>query len=317
MKLKFKNKFFPFASGISWEIDQGKYVVPKIDGETWKSVLSNKDLHIVVFGGLLESFFSFSYAEALSSLEPDKDLYWIGDDKYKCLLKVNGLCKPGQSGLTKTDLEKYPVPLFFDKEDNAYFNVLHDYKTKLSYWGQHPKENKLPILKQIYNNLMIPWNNYIPKTRSLDFSFYNHISIKNKLSHKTILIIHDEEDNALNWNKHNIREFAFLVGKHGFKVCVATHHSGMFYDSKVIAIEYDILKILQLITKSWMVLSSKIDWLFIAMMISNAHIVSKHQDGIYNLFDNAEFIGATNVIFTDKTWMSPMDVCAICAEEEK
>ena len=59
-----------------------------------------------------------------------------------------------------------------------------------------------------------------------------------------------------------------------------------------------------------MILSDSIDDLLVGMMISNAIIGASHQDG--ELYRDAEFIGAENVIFTDSGKLSPVDVHAMC-----
>jgi hypothetical protein len=98
----------------------------------------------------------------------------------------------------------------------------------------------------------------------------------------------------------------------GVRVVLCTNRPGLFHGSNVCVAPSDPITILNLLIRAWMVLSRDVDWHIITMLESDAHIVSKHTDNELNLFSNAEFIGAENVISTDSEWYSPMDVYKIC-----
>jgi len=187
---KVKTRFFPFSPGIPWLIDSYLYIIPKIDFETWKTVISNRNIVITVFGGLLESLFSLCVAEAVNSFDPNHKIQWIGKEEYFPLLRYQGICKPSPINLTQKILKKYPVPLFLDNEDNAYFNILHNYKIKTTYHGKYPYTVKLPVLEQLSRNILIPWNGYLPKLRNLGNDFTDNL-YKNRIksTSKVITII--------------------------------------------------------------------------------------------------------------------------------
>jgi hypothetical protein len=230
---------------------------------------------------------------------------------------LNGLCAPSSIDL-KGVTEKYPVPIFFDKKNNAYFNFLNNYLCRKSYWGTHAEEDNRPILQQLTGNFTIPWSGKAPSMRRLLSSEFDSWCNTNRLKpkHKKILIIPDmdgiHDEDCLQWNHHNIRELSALVSSKGFRVVVASQNSGLYYGTKISTMGYDYRMIISAIRKSWMVLSSSVDWLLIAMMMSDCYLASTFTTKRLGLIENAEIIQAKNVIFTDRKWLSPMDVYAIC-----
>jgi hypothetical protein len=307
-KVQYKPKFFPFSAGIPWKIERGKYIIPEIDSETWFKVLEGKDIIITAFGGLLESFFSLSIAESLYFIDPTRKMFWMGDDRYSFFPYIQGLCKNSNINFDKRLLRNYPTPIFFDSNNNAYFNVLLNTLIRTSYWRKYPEKIESAICKQIFSNAMIPWhNNYIPKLRKLEIETTKRIRY-------VVIIMNDSlsKEDVLNWDVHNIKEFAQLMARKQIKTILFTTNTYILYGSNVIVYEYDLRKICQMLKSAWMVLSNNIDWLIISLMISNGYIVSKHLNGPYNLLENVEFLGTNNSIFTDRDYFSPFDVNTIC-----
>lgn len=313
--INYRPKYFPFSKGIPWKIDRGKFIIPEIDLNIWEKVTLDHNLIITAFGGLFESFFSLSIAEGIRSFDSSHKLYWLGNPKYEFFANAQGLCKISNINITPDILKEYPVPLFFDQENNAYINTLNNYLIKTAYWGKYPEPVNSPVVEQIFKNAMIPWDNYIPVLRNLGSEFYDELEKINHFTYKSkiITIIYNKtNDDVLNWNVNNIKEFSQLVTSKGFKIIVFTNNTSIFYGTKIIVHKYDIRKILQVIKKSWMVLSTDKDWLLISLMISNAKLISKNIDGPYNLFSNAEFLGSSNDIFTDQNRVSPIDAFTVC-----
>lgn len=314
-KVKYKPKYFPFSAGIPWKVERGKYIIPEIDAETWNEVLKDKNIHIVSFGGALESFFSLSAAEAIFSIDQSKKLYWIGNAQWSSFCRAQGLCKISPIDFTKDLLSEYPVPLFFDKDNNAYFNVLNNYLVRSSYWGLCLEKVESPVLGQIFRNVMIPWNNYCPKLRSLNNNVFDELCKTGRVKHKSrviTLILDKTECDLLEWNLQNVKEFAQLVSTKDLKLIVFTKNIKIFYGTKIIVEEYNLDRILSIISNSWMILSNTIDWLLISMMLSKAKIIGRTIDGSFNLIKNAEIIESDNEIFTSKDRVSPIDAFTIC-----
>lgn len=306
-------KFFPFSPGIPWFVSNN-CIIPKIDYEIWHRVLDNKNIFITAFGGLIESFCSLCVAEAIAAIDTKHKIYWLGNSEFSYFSNVQGLCSPTNIKLTKEKVSKYPVPLFFDKNNNAYFNVLYNYLIQYSWNGKNPKELNIPIIEQIYRNSMIPWNNYTPKLRKLNSEFYDELIKTGKIKQRSkiiTIILNKANENVLGWNLNNIKEFAQLAYNKRIKVIVFTKNVNLFYGTNILALEYDFRKILQVLLNSWIVLSTDIDWLLITLLISKAKIISKPLSGPYDLLKNAEFIGSESDIFTDRT-LSTIDVFRIC-----
>lgn len=313
---KYKPKFFPFSAGIPWKIERGKYIVPEIDSETWHQVLAGRDIIITAFGGLFESFFSLAAAEALNSFDPGHRIFWLGNPRYEFLVRAQNICQLSSIDLTSEMLENYPTPIFFDQDNRAYLNLLNNYLERKSYWGKYPEPVDSPVVEQIFQNVMVPWHsNYAPKFRKLGKEFYEEFYRTRRLRprSKFVLFVLDETNHdVLNWNLHNIKEFTQLASHKGLKVVVFTRNTQMFYGTKMFVYEYDIRKILQMIKYSWMVFSTTVHWLLIAMMVSDAKVMGTPMDGPFDLFKNAEFLKVQNDIFLDRKWMSPIDAFTIC-----
>jgi hypothetical protein len=313
-KKKYRSRFFPFSPGIPWKLSNGKYIIPEIDFETWHKVLDGREIIIAAFGGLLESFFSLSAAEALVSFDSSHKIYWLGNPEYSFFVRAQGLCKISPVKLTPEILKQYPVPLFLDNGGNAYLNILNNYLVRKSYWGKYPDVVKAPVLEQMSGNIMIPWRNYVPKLRGLGTEFFDELHNTGRVRQTTkviSIVLSNTNKDILRWNLQNIKEFSQLASHKGWKVIVFTHKTSAFYGTNILAIEYSLRNILQTIKKSWMVLSNDINWLLISLIISDAKLISRHLDNQYSLFKNAEFLGVNNDIFTDRH-VSPIDVFGIC-----
>lgn len=318
MKSKVSKKIFPFAPGIVWELKNGKYIIPNIDKNTWSTALKDRDLVVLCYGGLIESFFSLSVVEALLRLESSKKVFWAGDKRFYDLVKFYG-----KTEITSCEniSHKYPVPLFLDKKNKAYFNVLNNYLTKYSYYGSHPQKNHKPIFEQIFSNSMLPWDNkYYPK---ISWNFQKlkawAKTARFYFNKKFIVIIYDEscfsdhKINCLDWNQRNLREFASMMRRFDIEIVLCTNNRASFYDSPYYQAPQELDIVLPLISQASIVLSSNIDFLLISLIISEAAVVAPIllSQKEFDLFENAEFIGAENVIFTTDT-MTPHETYVMC-----
>ncbi|MCK9567799.1 hypothetical protein M0R72_02465 [Candidatus Pacearchaeota archaeon] len=313
-KRKYKARYFPFSPGIPWKIERGKYVIPEIDFETWHKILDGRNIIITAFGGLLESFLSLSAVEAILSIDSAHKVYWLGNQEYSFLVRLQGLCKISLINLTKETLKQYPVPLFLDGKGNAYLNVLNNYMQRTSYWGKYPEEVTAPVVEQISRNIMIPWESYAPKLRNLGTEFIDELQKTGRIrqiSKIISIILNETNKDLLKWSLQNFKEFSQLASHKGWKVIVFTNNTNLFHGSNILAVEYNPRHILQVIKKSWVIMSNDINWSLMALMISEAKLISKPIDNQYSLFKNAEFLGANNDIFTDRN-LYPIDVFGIC-----
>src|SRR5260221_420987 len=90
--MKYNTQYFPFSPGIPWKT-KNNIIIPQIDSPTFNKVIEGRDINIVSFGGLIETFLSLSILEQVHFLYPSKNFYYSGNDKFNDLININGLCK--------------------------------------------------------------------------------------------------------------------------------------------------------------------------------------------------------------------------------
>ncbi|NJO18394.1 MAG: hypothetical protein HC877_22470 [Thioploca sp.] len=296
-----KFKYFPFSPGIPWKVRRNKYVLPEIDLEFWQPLVSDKEIVITCFGKTLENFFALAFAEMLLKIG-HKNVTWKGMGWE--LYRMQGLIEESESKIESGHLDDYPVPLFFDKENRVYMNVMYNYINYKSLYGYYPLENNNPLLKQLGDNMLVPWDfSYLPKIRKT--KEYN-------INKKFILIFPDHEDTMhevefFDWSLQNIREFVALVKPLGYDVLIYTKHEFKYHGIDIKLIN-DLYIVFYLLNRVSFVLSSTIDWLLIAIMMGGAKIAGHHFDGKYDLHKNIEYLGLNNVIFTSEAWISPFEI---------
>ena len=321
MKTRYSTKYFPFSPGIPWKIKNSKYIVPELDADIWDLVLGDKEIIVTCFGGAFESFFSLSYLEALSAIDSSRKLSWLGFEIFEPMLTAQRLASPSLVRFEPVTLEKYPAPLFLDAENNAYINVLNNYIETRSYWDSHPIVNKDPLAKQLFSNAMIAWDNSVPQLRRLEDISGEFIkrskSSKLRLDRKFVLVIPDRcfgqlPYRCLDWGHQNVRELAAILRNFGLQVVVVSDSPHLYHGSRVHVVEPSILFLLNLVEKAFVILSHDIDWHLIAMMIGKGHIIAQDVSGPGDLYQNADFLGASNVISTEGQWISPMNVYELC-----
>src|SRR5690606_19746930 len=203
----------------------------------------------------------------------------------------------------------YPAPIFMDKQNNAYFNVLNNYLETKSYRSKWPYYNKDICLKQLYKNCMLEWNCNIPKLRNINNENYKQWKKKNNFydNKKYILIFPDEfksfhDEDWLGWDDRQLRELAEMVRHLGITVvsCAKKRIDPYYRAGEIVRAPLDLDIITNLILNSFGVLSKDIDFLIMSMMISDSTIImSKDIGGIYDLYDHADFLQSKNMIFTE------------------
>ena len=85
--------YFPFAPGVPWQLKNNRYIIPTMVGTVWERIISDKNLTMIGFGGLFESYFALSILEFLNISNPSASLYWIGDKRFNYMVHRNGLAK--------------------------------------------------------------------------------------------------------------------------------------------------------------------------------------------------------------------------------
>lgn len=301
--------FHPFSVGIPW-LYKGAIIQPQIKNHIWESVvLTKKDFITVSFGGLLESLLSLICIESLSDNISNHNLFWLGFEKYNDLIDMQNLANISKITLTEKILKQYPAPLFFDANDNVYFNLLNNYKIIDIPDKKHKQANKSPIIQQVVNNSFFP------------YSKINLRKLNTKEQRRQILIIPEDndfsihkEECSLNWSAQNVRELAAMLYGKNYEIIVATSNPHLFQTARIKTINATLKDIIPIVKSCSMILSREIDWLFAALLLNNkASIVGlTAKNACFDIFKNADFINVTNPLHINKNAIYPIDVFQIC-----
>ena len=300
---------FEFSHDIAWKADK-LYILPEVNPDVLFREIEGKILNLVCYGGLLESFFSLCLLEYFHLVYPTREVYWSGNEKYHSLLEMSGLGKISTSILTKHMLIDYPVPLFFDKQNFAYFNLLNNYVIRPNIFLQFPKHRIEILLKQIFENFLIkPWSrDYIPKLRNFTYSdtFNKWINLNRIYLNKPYVLIIPDNTNfsihkkteCLNWSDYEIKAFAAILRQEDVPLIVCTDRA-IGYGNNIYTAPIDLNFILPLIINSSAILSKDLDFLILSLFLSKAKLFFKcfeTRPNEFDMFKHAKFIGARNEI---------------------
>ncbi|KKN72155.1 hypothetical protein LCGC14_0413670 [marine sediment metagenome] len=299
---KLTTKYFPFSPGIPWQIKNGRYVRPEVSGSILRSVLKDKDIVVAAFGGLLESFFSLSILEAINYMMPGHNLFWCGRSEYHSLVEQNGLAKPFDM-IDQSVLDRFPVPVFFDKENRAYFNCLNNYLSVNSYYLSPGYNDLRPAVKQIAEKSTTSWEvRFSPQLR-------HHESRQEPFPSRRrapyVLVLPDRtglsecEISCLNWDARKIRSFSTMLQPE-FKLIVMTNNPGIYFNTNAEVIPFTLEDIVRLLPRAYAVLSKDVDILLLAIALSNTKILSNAVCAPMSLEKNAKFLLKNNDIYTSE-----------------
>lgn len=311
--MKISTRYFPFSPGIGWKIKNGKYIIPEINLDVWNKVTANKDITVVAFGGLIESYLSLCYLEMLNYIIPGNTLYWCGDARFDSMAILNGIAIPEQT-VPKPILSKYPAPIFLDANKNVYFNCLNNYLTVKPYYGGKGYLDKTPIAKQLLRNSTMPWDNqYIPKFRKLAIpaSLLQWSKIVKFDVNKPFVCLFqrlgwsNHKASALGWNEVQIKALSSMLRQRGISTIIFTHNPGKFYGSSAYCLTPSMEHILYAIHKAKAILSEEVDFLLLAMMSSNAKVIMKKVSKHLSPIQNSRYLGIHKSIFVGKRWSPP------------
>lgn len=314
-------QYFPFAPGIPWRVENKTYILPKTSKITYDKVIEDKEnLVVLCYGGLLESFLSLTIVEALNKQFPQKKLFWSGYDDFKDLIKIQGITQPINSIIDENKVKQYPIPIFFDKEDNVYFNALHNYLTKDPFvYTEEIRINKKPIVRQIFDNSLLRWDKrFLPKIRQLNLRkydkwanlerFYNNQKYVLIFPNKTTFSAHNKIS-CLSWTDKQILRLAALVRHAGINLVVCSDlgtYSHYYNAPNIFVAKPDLSIIIKLYENASAVISRDIDYLFLGLALSeNIAILGDYQlnkdilkyKEYFDLEENADYLGVRNLLY--------------------
>ncbi|HVI41750.1 MAG TPA: hypothetical protein VM577_13950 [Anaerovoracaceae bacterium] len=291
-------------------------MVPELAAPLWNSVLKEKKVITLSFGGLLESFFSFCILEAINRTFPHLPLHWAGDSKFLPILQMQGLAKY-YSKFDPAILEKFPTPVFFDKQDGAYFNCLLNYFNVKTYYGTKGYKDQRVASRQIFEKGMIPWDpEFIPKFRNNTLSTELNNWMKTSkiiLNQRFVIILPDKTGYSqhniigLDWTPTQVKAFGEMLSQRNIAPLVFSNNPHKYYDPALHVLPVKLDFLFQLLPKAKAILSKDIDFMFVGQALSEAAIFSKPLKKAFDLNKNNKFLGKDNLIYYSKNLL-PLEV---------
>lgn len=263
-------KIFPFAPGVTWDVNG--YVKPKLDYKSFNKLIENKNIVLLCFGGIFESYFSLSILEAYRHIGLNNRLYYKTYSKYNIIYKMNELSSEFKYSIGDKFHTRYTTPLFNDNSGNAYANVLNDYLFYKNFRYKGKFRRKSSVLSQMFDNSLLDWDSYYPVIRN-DGRFDNWCRI-NKFDYKTpfVCIFPEKTGNSihksdfLGWSVGMTREFSSMVKTHA-NVIICTNHPERYHGTGAFIVKPDNIDIIiGLIVRCSFVLSNEADYLLIGLL---------------------------------------------------
>ena len=311
-------RYFPFCPGIPWQTKNTYDIIPKLSIDSWNRALHERNIVLVNFGGLFETYFSLSYVEAFNKLNLKNKIYFNGRDEFYDLINLNGLLKHKKIIDNQIAL-KYTLPIFLDKSNNVYFNCLNNYIDVYGYNAKFRYKNYKSLSEQLFSNSCLDWNiNYTPQFRNLKTSNQFIELKKNRrfdIDKPFILIFPDDNSglsmhsvSMLGWTIPQVKSFASMVQPKGIQTVIVTKNINKYVGINALMLSPQFDTILCLIEKSSVILSEEIDFLLIGLLLSNkGMIMSKNIDKQYSIKKNQIYLQTNKKLFISKT-LEPIEV---------
>ncbi len=316
----------PYTENIIWKIDKSDKITFK-NIEKYKDKIESSKIHNVIsYGGLIENYISLNLLNYLKIKK--KNTNFIGQYDFYNLNKKIASCSTNSYLTNKDIIEKYPCPIFFDKDHNVYYNVLYNLYSDKNYVGINIGRHKRPILNIIHKNILYkdiysnPLN--IKKIQYSPNYLYWKSQNKKLLEIPYIIVIPEEtklslhRTNFLSWTLDECIEFSNNMKKLGIFVIIMTSDK-FIKKTEYNHISFGVSSFLDLVGSAFMVLSKDIDPILIKILkdpkglyafqrgkVSNASFYSIYKNIIYaqNTFDKEHI---KNNVLSAKI-LSPNDI---------
>lgn len=296
---KISTQYFPFSPGIPWQIKNGKYIIPKLNIELWNKAVENRNIVLVGFGGLFESYLSLAIFEAIHGKFPKKKIYWYGDDSFNYLVHSNGLASIYAGPLQEEQLKDYTTPFFMDNKDSLYINYLNNYIDVKTCYGREGYHREAALSRQLFENSLLPWStSYFPKLRFLQGSieFENWCKREKFYKNKPFVLIFPDKGwskhkvNCLNWSHTQVKSLAAMLKQANINLVICTSNPGLYYGSKLYLLPNKLEYIFNLLPYAKATMSQDIDFLLISLMISKAKIIAIKQKKEFDIAKNKNYL---------------------------
>jgi hypothetical protein len=309
-------KYFPFTPGIPWKMKNSKYIVPELASTLWKDHISNKEIILACFGGLIETYFSFSILESINYVSPKLKLSWAGPIQFKFLCEMHGLAKY-YPDFDRDILEDFPTPIFFDKQNRVYFNCLNNYLIVKSYYGTKGYKDKRILARQIAEKSLVPWDEkFIPKIKSFSISkeleqWINLVKFKTTTPIVLILPDHTEHTqhniNCLKWTPQQVKFLGKMLRSKNINTIVLSTQPSKYYDPNINVLPYKLEYFWYFIQQTKAIFSYDIDFLLLANILSQAKVFTAYSKHQFSLKGNNKFFNKNNYLYINKN-LQPSDV---------
>ena len=275
--------YFPYCPGIAWTITNGKARVRPSCVGLLNDKLQNNDLTVIAYGGLLETYCSLYVLEALNLNVPSANLYWEGNPAFKLLIETNGLAKMSKNILGEKVVYQYPLPVFFDKDDKAYFNCLYNY------FPINTRQKMTPAHKIFTRNIFGFDKKYLPKMRDVCYpeSLAKSLMLQKIDPNKFLVVLfpdkaqgslHDVD--CLGWGVKSIKSFYSMLKQSGIQLVIATNTASKYYEFPCVSLNIE--NAIYLLSSANVILSRTVDYLHVGYMMGAA-TMSKQNYKLYSV----------------------------------
>jgi hypothetical protein len=318
MSTKINIQYFPFCPGIPWKIKNRNFVIPELNHNNWIRVHQNRQIAILSYGGLIESFYSFFIVEALHALMPEKKIYWFGNDSFNQLSYLTGITTNINKPLiNKNIVKKYPLPIFLDKKKLTYYNCLNNYIDVFKLTKTYGYHDKRALIKQIFEKSCLKWNNnYIPKLRILrEPNEFKNFTLSKKFNFKNPFVVivpertnwSEHDVSTLNWSVQEVKSFTSMLQQSGINTVIITKHAEKYFGFRALVLDPKLDQLFWLLTKAKAVLSKDIDILFISSVISNSRVIALQTKNEYSFSKHMKFFETKMKISLFKKQFTPFE----------
>jgi hypothetical protein len=310
-------KIFPFAEGVPYTLGNSKFIIPELNSDRWHYLFRDRISSLCLQGGFIENLFSLSYFEALNTIYSRHKMEWCGNSLFKKLNDLQGLAKSSKR-ISSSVLYQYPVPAFFNKNKTATFmNCLNNYIDVYTYYGEFRYRNDKALLKQLFNNLMIKWDDkYIPQLRRIDLpEKLNKLANTSRfdLRKKFVLLFpditgwSDHNSISLTWGLNEVRSFNAMLSKTDYNLIIVSPYPQRYYGLGALIVPMAVDNIIYLIKESSFVLSKEPDFVLAGLFVGNTTPCALK---LYNeccLIRNKKFVNPGKRIITSNN-LTPMEM---------
>lgn len=292
-------KKYRFTRNIVWYYKRcGGYTKldPSLSYDYWEECVAKNKFNVICPGYFLETLLCI-FLKRMLSIKGIKINKWIIPKFYDSMLnffKIKSSCK--EINLFKeftrlhSLLKDYPTPLFFDRDENIYFNMLYDYGTIKN--NSKYIRNTDPFWKQFFDNLGFDYTIIYPsididRLKQIVATNFNHngfnankgfvVIDSSNLSYKTA-------DNRMSKNRifaqEEIRDIASYLRRFDLQCVVMSDNKTLFQYSGAFIIN------------SWINLDPLA---FMSLLRTAKSVISSDQ----NLYLSAAILGNNNIISID------------------